>query len=193
MGSAPATVTADHQRLKMKSIKEMLGLSDPASVKYLGTRIVNDILCDVFQEEKVDMPMPGNTTIIELSFAKRSVIYLSGNTGEEHQVPVKYELYTKGHEGEFQERTQSDIHLIYNLYDFDIKPQFEPTVHTSRCYRGKQTIFFQVNGTYDSITGFKRHKFLKNCHRSIAVAAQVDESRLTDVTVSLHHSVNFIV
>ena len=182
-----ATLSSDKQHLQLKPVKELFGLSDSYNVTYVGIRTVNDIPCDVFVEKRVDYPLPGNVTIAELSFARKSLNYSSSDIKHpEHQVPVKSEMYSESLVGKLLNPPSfSDFHRIYSVYEFDISLHYVPFVDIRPCFSSSSMVWFQLNVTYDIDLKQNMKVFRKSCSHAVAEKAKVDVSRVTGIMVSL--------
>ena len=189
-----AELSPDKKRLQLTSVKRLFGLSGQFNVSYIGTRTVNDIPCDVFIEETVDYPQPGNITITELSFARKSFSFLSSSNAPEHQVPVRFEVYSKSlvgrlldppSQGAFHPPSQGAFHQIYNLYNFESSPQQPHSHDTRQCYDSNRNVWFQLDGDVDKMLLTNMDSFIASCTDAVATAADVDWSRVTGLTVSV--------
>ena len=184
-----AELTPDKKHLQLKSVKTLFGLSK-SNVSYIGTRTVNDIPCDVFIEETVDHPQPGNITIRELSFARKSFSFLSSSNAPEHQVPVRSEVYSKNLVGRLLDPpSQGAFHRVFNLYNFEFSPQQSHGhgmgMYTRQCYDSNRNVWFQLDGDVDKLLLTNMDSFIAACTDAVATAAGVDWSRVTGITVSV--------
>lgn len=180
-----ARLSQDKKHLQMKSAKSLFGISSRYNASYVGTRMVNDIPCDVFVEERNDFPHPGNVTVIELSFARKSLNYLTVSGHTEQQVPIRYEQYSKNLLGRLLDPpSATDFHQIFNIYEFSISTEYMEQVDMERCYPSSTTVWFQLDGKFSSLVRRDGKLFTSSAKDAVAQAAQVDISRVTRVTVS---------
>jgi hypothetical protein len=178
-----ARLSPDKMHLQMKSARDLFGMSSDYNVSYVGTRMVNDIPCDVFAEERNDFPHPGNTTIIELSFARKSLGFVSSTGFSQHQLPVRYEQYSKSLIGRLLNAPSTDdFHQIFNIFDFTVSTNESERIDVERCYTSSVTVWFELNGKFDSLLATNKRVFAKAIADSVASAAQVDISRVTRIT-----------
>jgi hypothetical protein len=183
-------LTLDNKRLQLVSVRTLFGLSSQFNVSYVGIRTVNDIPCDVFIEERrVDSGKPGNITVTEISFARKSFTFFNNSNAPEHQFPVRLEVYSKNLVGTLSNPpSQEALHQIFNIYDFQWNPQNVPgqgtDVFTKQCYDSYRNVWFQLDGKVDQRLLSKINSLKSPCIDAVATAARIDRSRVTDVRLT---------
>ena len=176
-----ATQAPDNpSHLQLRPVRELWGFLPGANVSYVGTRTVNDVLCDVWQEERSDT---GNATIYEVSFSKPSLGYrLSHKTLVEHQVPVRMEFYSKSLIGKPPgQKKPWEFRSHTNVYEFDMSPS-SPKINLLPCYQESATFWFQVQGAYRKIAQNIKD-FEDAVAASISSSAGVHQSRVAGLHV----------
>lgn len=183
-----AKLTPDKAHLQLASAKTLFGLSGRFNVSYIGTRTVNDIPCDVYIEERVDYPQPGNITIIEQAFARKSFSFINSSNIPEHQVPVRFEAYSKNLVGRILDPPSKDsFHGVYNFYDFQFSPHhFHVNAMgwlTRKCYDSDRNVWFKLEGDVDKMPSSNMNPFIASCTDAVTKATGVDRSRIGGLVV----------